>query len=125
MNTALNSAERLVEDLEEYIHSHLTRSHAPSAVNERETLTTIAAVLQLESQALGTGVNVTVPPSSSSSRTDVCATAMRSEDQVTDSTEVDIMLPRSSSSRRRNAAPGGASDMESGDTRELQRRRLR
>ena len=125
LNTALNSAERLVEDLEEYIHSHLTRSHAPSAVNERETLTTIAAVLQLESQALGTGVNVTVPPSSSSSRTDVPATAMRSEDQVTDSTEVNIMLPHSSSSRRRNAAPGGASDMESGDTREPQRRRLR
>ncbi|CBI32168.3 unnamed protein product, partial [Vitis vinifera] len=116
LNTALNSAERLVEDLEEYIHSHLTRSHASSAVNERETLTTIAAVLQLESQALSTGVNTTVPPSSSSSRTDVSAIAMRSEDQVTDSTEINISVPHSSSSRRRNDAPG-ASDMETGDTR--------
>lgn len=124
LNTALNSAERLVEDLEEYIHSHLTRSHASSAVNERETLTTIAAVLQLESQALSTGVNTTVPPSSSSSRTDVSAIAMRSEDQVTDSTEINISVPHSSSSRRRNDAPG-ASDMETGDTREPRRRRLR
>lgn len=114
LNTALSSAERLVEDLEEYIHSHLTRSH------ERETLTTIAAVLQLESQALSSGVNNSMPPPMSA-RTDV---AIRPEGQVRNSSEIDVTVPQSSSSRRRNDVSGGV-DMANGEPREREPRRRR
>ncbi|KAJ0095738.1 hypothetical protein Patl1_17291 [Pistacia atlantica] len=69
LNLAMDSAERLVEDLEAYINgNHVGRSQQESLHVDRDSFSSIAAVVQLESQSMDTAAEIesAVPPSGSS-----------------------------------------------------------
>ncbi|CAB4268040.1 unnamed protein product [Prunus armeniaca] len=123
LNTAMNSAERLVEDLEAYSSSHhVRRNHQQSPhIGNGDTSSSIAAVLHPDSQTSDTAteINSDVLPSDSFLRTDTVVVDL--EDQTTDS-EINSTLPSSSSRRRTN--PRG-SDVNNGHSSERRRRRLR
>lgn len=131
LNTAVDSAERLVEDLEAYIHSHhIRRGHQPSpSVDNRDSFSSVAVAMQLESQTpdTATEINFTVPPTSNSSfRSDTVPSVVGLANQTMDGAiEVNsTLLPSSSSSRRRTDVPG-VPDLDNGVSREARRRRLR
>ena len=128
LNTAMDSAERLVEDLEVYIHSHHTRgSHeqAPSFDN-RDSFSSIYAVIQPEIQSPDTAAEISsiVSPSFSSFRTDIDAPAVNLENQTLDNA-IEINLTTSPSSSRTRTDVPRVSDLESGVSHEARRRRLR
>ncbi|KAJ0037573.1 hypothetical protein Pint_24110 [Pistacia integerrima] len=73
LNLAMDSAERLVEDLEAYINgNHVGRSQQESSHVDRDSFSSIAAVVQLESQSMDTAAEIesAVPPSGSPLRAD-------------------------------------------------------
>jgi E3 ubiquitin-protein ligase RNF5 len=128
LNTAMDSAERLVEDLEAYIHSrHMRGSHeqAPS-VDNRDSFSSISAVIQPEIQSPDTAaeINSIVSPSFSSFRTDINAPAVNLENQTTDNAIEINLSPSPSSSRTRTDVPR-VLDLENGVSHEARRRRFR
>ncbi|XP_062175673.1 uncharacterized protein LOC133880699 [Alnus glutinosa] len=128
LNTAMDSAERLVEDLEAYIHSrHMRGSHeqAPS-VDNRDSFSSISAVIQPEIQSPDTAaeINSIVSPSFSSFRTDIDAPAVNLENQTTDNA-IEINLSPSPSSSRTRTDVTRVLDLENGVSHEARRRRFR
>ncbi|CAK7331765.1 unnamed protein product [Dovyalis caffra] len=107
MNSAMESAERLVEDLEAFLHSHRgRRNHQRSSrPADRDSFSSIAAVIQPDSQNLDTVADAdsTLPHSASSSRPDDAATVSQLEShRINTATESNSTAPILSSSRRRN-----------------------
>ncbi|XP_059434850.1 uncharacterized protein LOC132167834 [Corylus avellana] len=128
LNTAMDSAERLVEDLEAYIHSsHTSGGHeqAPS-VDNRDSFSSIYAVIQPEIQSPDTAaeINSTVSPSFSPFRTDIDAPAVNLENQTMDNA-IEINLTTSPSSSRTRTDVPRVSDLENRVSHEATRRRLR
>ncbi|KAE8038147.1 hypothetical protein FH972_010685 [Carpinus fangiana] len=124
----MDSAERLVEELEAYIHSYHTRGgheQAPS-VDNRDSFSSIYAVIQPEIQSPDTAaeINSIVSPSFSSFRTDIDAPAVNLENQTMDNA-IEINLTTSPSSSRTRTDVPRVSDLESGVSHEARRRRLR
>ncbi|KAM1443264.1 hypothetical protein ACFX2I_039559 [Malus domestica] len=119
LNTALDSAERLVEDLEEYSNGHHVRRnrHQSLHIDNGDTSVSIAAVIQPETQTSDTTaeINSDALPSASFIRTDTIIV-----DQPTGSETNFALHP--SSSRRTNSR---GSDSNNGYTSEPRRRRLR
>lgn len=117
LNSAMDSAERLVENLEAIGNSHhMRRSHQLSPhVLSRDA----AAVIQPESLTSDTAaeMNFSLLPSASSSRINI-SPSVGSENQTMD-TETNSIVP-SSSSRRRNGIPR-VSDASSGVSHEGRR----
>ncbi|KAL6986988.1 RING-type E3 ubiquitin transferase [Sarracenia purpurea var. burkii] len=95
LTSALSSAERLVESYFHYHHVERNQEQPPPQVDDRDSVSSIAAVIHSESQTVDTAV------------------------------EIDSTVSLStSSSRRRNNDASRASDMDSGDSRAYRRRRL-
>lgn len=128
LTSAMDSAERLVGDLEAYINSdNLRRNHQEFSHADTDSVPLISANVQAGSQSLdmATEIDSGVPPSASSVRTDVPTNIVRLQSETRDTAmEVNLNAPHSSSSRRRSASLR-ASDVDSGICRELRRRRLR
>lgn len=128
LTSAMDSAERLVGDLEAYINSdNLRRNHQEFSHADTDSVPLISADVQAGSQSLdmATEIDSGVPPSASSVRTDVPTNIVRLQSATRDTAmEVNLNAPHSSSSRRRSASLR-ASDVDSGICRELRRRRLR
>lgn len=128
LTSAMDSAERLVGDLEAYINSdNLRRNHQEFSHADTDSVPLISADVQAGSQSLdmATEIDSGVPPSASSVRTDVPTNIVRLQSETRDTAmEVNLNAPHSSSSRRRSASLR-ASDVDSGICRELRRRRLR
>ncbi|CAN6561649.1 unnamed protein product [Malus baccata var. baccata] len=120
LSTAMDSAERLVEDLEEYSFSpHVRRTHHQSLhIDTGDTSSSIVAVIQPETLTSDTAaeINSDALPSASLIRTDTIIV-----DQTTDS-ETNFALLPSSSRRRTNQIDF---DSNNGYASEPRRRRLR
>jgi E3 ubiquitin-protein ligase RNF5 len=131
LNTARDSAERLVDDLETYIHGHHTRaSHEQSpSVDNRDLFSSDSAALQPESQTPDTAaeINSTVYPSASSFRgSDFDAPVVNLENQTMDNAiEINLVLQASPSSSRTRPDVRRVSDLVNGVSRVSRRRRLR
>jgi E3 ubiquitin-protein ligase RNF5 len=128
LSSALYTAERLVVELEAYIHGyHTTGGHeqAPS-VDNRDSFSSIYAVIQPEIQSPDTAaeINSIVSPSFSSFRTDIDAPAVNLENQTMDNA-IEINLTTSPSSSRTRTDVPRVSDLENGVSHEARRRRLR
>ena len=151
MNSAVESAERLVEDLEAVLHNHGgRRNHQQfSRPADRDSFSSIAAVIQPDSQNLDTVADADsmLPNSASSSRADDAAIASQFESRsmgnliesnstapisssssrrnlVSRLSEVDVSLQSSPSSSRRRIEVSRVSDADNGHNREHRRRRL-
>ncbi|KAJ6715839.1 E3 UBIQUITIN-PROTEIN LIGASE RNF5-RELATED [Salix koriyanagi] len=151
MNSAVESAERLVEDLEAVLHNHGgRRNHQQSSrPADRDSFSSIAAVIQPDSQNLDTVADADsmLPHSASSSRPDDAAIASQFESRsmgnliesnstapisssssrrnlVSRLSEVDISLQTNPSSSRRRIEVSRVSDADNGHNREHRRRRL-
>lgn len=129
LNTAMDSAERLVDDLEAYVHnSHGRASHEEAqSFSNRDSFPSISTIIQPESQHPDTAapINSTVP-SSSSLRTDIDASVVNLVNHTMDNaTEVNLTIPSSPSSSRTRTDVPGFSGLENGVSRETRRRRLR
>jgi len=131
LNTAMDSAQRLVEDLETYIHGRHTRaSHDQSpSVDNGDMFSSDSAVVQLESQTpdIAAEINYTVYPSASSFRgSGFDDPVVHLENHTMDNAiEINLVLPPSpSSSRTRSGAPR-VSGLDDGVSRAARRRRLR
>lgn len=130
LNSAMDSAERLVEDLETYIHNHsASRSHPhslPSNPNNGEPLSGIAATVRSDGMTpdpVG-GITFLVPQFESSSRSmDIATNIERLENQTSSATEFDQIILPSPSTRRRSELPR-RSDMDSEILQDRRRRRL-
>lgn len=125
LNLAMDSAERLVEDLEAYINSnHVGRSHQESSQVDRDSSSSTVTVVQLESHSVDAEIGSSVSPSASSLRADVPANVVHLENEATDAAlEVSpTVLPSSSS--RRTVSPR-VLEVNDGASREHRRRRLR
>ncbi|KAL5760575.1 hypothetical protein ACOSQ2_019413 [Xanthoceras sorbifolium] len=130
LNSAMDSAERLVEDLETYINNrHIGRNQQESSYVDRDSTSSIIATVQPESLSLDTVAEIDSAMRSSSLRSltaDIPANVAHLDNQTTDTAlEVNsIMPPASSSSSGSNLAPR-VSDADRGVSRERRRRRLR
>ncbi|KAJ4711703.1 E3 ubiquitin-protein like [Melia azedarach] len=114
LTSAMDSAERLVEDLEAYINSNNLRT--PEELSHADTGYTDSYSSQRQSR-------VPLPPPSV--RIEGPLNIVRSENETRDTaTGVNSIVPPASSSRRRSSALR-VSDVENGVSRELRRRRLR
>ncbi|KAA8515727.1 hypothetical protein F0562_018662 [Nyssa sinensis] len=127
---APNSTEILVENLESYIQDRvLQRSHEQLlSVDGIDPFTSNAAATQMEHQTVDStaGIYSTVPLSSYSRRINVSAAVEHSENLETDTdTEINLLLPRPSSSSRRRSDIMRVSDTDNEVSREPRRRRLR
>lgn len=126
LNSAMDSAERLVEDLETYIHNHnatRSRPHSlPNNPNNGDPLSGIAATMQsgMTPDPVG-GITFLVPQFESSSRTMDIATSL--QNQTSSVTEFDRIILPSPSTRRRSELPR-RSDMDNEILQERRRRRL-
>lgn len=127
LNTAMDSAERLVEDLEAFLHTRYTRgSHEQAAtVHNGDSFSSISAEQPeiQSSDAAAAEINSTVPPSLLSSRTDIDSLLVNLANRTTDSI-IEINATPPSSSRTRTDV-SRVSDVENGVSREARRRRLR
>lgn len=126
LTSAMDSAERLVGDLEAYINGdNLRRNHQEFSHADTDSVPRISAAVQAGSQPLDLAgeIDSGVPPSASSVRTEVPTNIVRSQSE-TRNTAMDVNLNAPHSSRRRSASLR-ASDVDSGVCRELRRRRLR
>ncbi|XP_059668522.1 uncharacterized protein LOC132313661 [Cornus florida] len=90
LTSALVNAERIVES---YFHNHLVERNPPS-VDDRDSMSSIAAVIHSESQTVDTAV------------------------------EIDSIVSLSTSSSRRRNDASRVSDVDSGDSRAPRRRRM-
>nr|XP_043623691.1 uncharacterized protein LOC122595404 [Erigeron canadensis]XP_043623692.1 uncharacterized protein LOC122595404 [Erigeron canadensis] len=126
ISSALNNAERLVEDLETYINDRLLRradAQVPPINQEINTFLANAAEAQPEPQ--NAEMNASMPQSSSSQRS-VATTVVHLDNVSTDSAvEIDLTISHPSTSSSRRSAVSRASSLEGGTSRELRRRRLR
>lgn len=127
ISSALNNAERLVEDLETYIHDRLLRRTDSQflPVDVVNTFISNADVTQAESPTMDSSaeVNSALPQSSSSRRT-VAGTLLVFDNLTTEAAvDVDLTVPRPSS--RRRSGVSRTSDVDGGISREPRRRRLR
>ncbi|KAI3818664.1 hypothetical protein L1987_12479 [Smallanthus sonchifolius] len=125
ISSALNNAERLVEDLETYISDRLLRradTHILPSNQEMNTLLGHTAEIQPEPQ--NAEMSLSLPTSSQRS---VATTVVHLDNLSTDSAvEIDLTISQShpsSNSRRTNVSR--ALSLEGGTSRELRRRRLR
>ncbi|XP_059649050.1 uncharacterized protein LOC132295002 [Cornus florida] len=127
ISSALSNAERLVEDLESYIHDRVLRRTDSDSQFLGDYLTSNSVVLQSEHQTVGSTaeINSSEPPSSSSLRADVSAVGVHLENLTTDTApELNLTVPRLSSSSRRRSGASRVSDVDIGFLRERRRRRL-
>ncbi|KAF9675281.1 hypothetical protein SADUNF_Sadunf09G0015700 [Salix dunnii] len=151
MNSAVESAERLVENLEAVLHNHRgRRNHQQSSrPADRDSFSSIAAVIQPDSQNLDTVADADsmLPHFASSSRPDDAATVSQLESRsmgnpieinctapisssssrrnlVSRLSEVDVSLQSNPSSSRRRIEVSRVSDADNGHNREHRRRRL-
>lgn len=127
ISSALNNAERLVEDLETYINDRLLRrADAQILPNNQERNTFLPSTADLQPEPQNAEMNPTMPlSSSSSSQRAVATTVVHLDNLSTDSAvEIDLTISHPSSSSRRTAVSRTLS-LEGGTSRELRRRRLR
>ncbi|KVH87739.1 Zinc finger, RING/FYVE/PHD-type [Cynara cardunculus var. scolymus] len=126
ISSALNNAERLVEDLETYINDRLLRRvDAQILPNNQERNTFLASTADIQPEPQNAEMNLTVPLSSSSSQRAVATTVVQLDNLSTSSAvEIDLTISHPSSSSRRTAVSRTLS-LEGGASRELRRRRLR
>lgn len=130
LNSAMDSAERLVEDLETYIHNHgasRSRPHSlPNNPNNGDPLSGIAATVRSDGippDPVG-GITFLVPQFESSSRSmDIATNISRLENQTSSGTEFDRIILPSPSTRRRSELPR-RSDLDNENLQERRRRRL-
>lgn len=124
ISSALNNAERLVEDLETYINDRLLRRTDAQILPGNLPN---GGDIQLEPQnAEMMNLNPAVPVSSSSSQRAIATTVVHLDNLSTDSgVEIDLTISHPSSSSARRAAVSRALSLEGGTSRELRRRRLR
>lgn len=143
ISSALNNAERLVEDLETYINDRLLRrtdTHAqilsgnqeqrnnflPNGGGDNIQLEPQNAEIEMNNLVNPAAVTVPVPVSSSSSQRAIATTVVHLDNLSTDSAvEIDLTISHPSSSSARRAAVSRALSLEGGTSRELRRRRLR
>lgn len=124
VSSALSNAERLVEDLETYIHGRLLRRTDSQfrTVTSGDIFGSSAAAVQAGLQTVDSSTEanlvVNLPPISGT--LDASVAVLESGSSV----EGDLTMSRPSSSRRRNGA-SRTSDVDSGVSRESRRRRLR
>ncbi|KAK9065412.1 hypothetical protein SSX86_016795 [Deinandra increscens subsp. villosa] len=125
ISSALNNAERLVEDLETYISDRLLRRADVQILpsdQEMRTLLGHTSEIQPEPQ----NAEMSALPVSTSSQTSVATTVVQLDNLSTDNAvEIDLTISQShpSSSSRRANVPRALSS-EGGTSRELRRRRL-
>lgn len=125
ISSALNNAERLVEDLETYINDRLLRrADAQILPNNQERNTFLPSTADLQPEPQNAEMNPTMPLSSSSSSQRAVATTVVHLDNLSTDSAVEIDLTHPSSSSRRTAVSRTLS-LEGGTSRELRRRRLR
>lgn len=136
ISSALNNAERLVEDLETYINDRLLRRTESqilpgnNPIQERNNfLLPTGGDIQVEPQNAEIEMNLNpapVPVSSSSSQRAIATTVVHLDNLSNDSAvEIDLTISHPSSSSARRAAVSRALSLEGGTSRELRRRRLR
>lgn len=131
LNTAMVSAEQLVEELGTYIHGRYTRaSHDQSpSVDNGDMFSSDSAVVQLESQTpdIAAEINYTVYPSASSFRgSDFDDPVVHLENHTTDNaSEINLVLPLSPSFSRTRSGVPRVSGLDNGVSRAARRRRLR
>ncbi|KAI3796707.1 hypothetical protein L1987_39386 [Smallanthus sonchifolius] len=127
ISSALNNAERLVEDLETYINDRfLRRTEAHILPSNQELNALLGTSSEPQPEPQNAEINPSLPVSSSSQRS-VATTVVHLDNISTDSSvEIDLTISQShpSSSSRRSAASRALSS-EGGTSRELRRRRLR
>ncbi|KAL8268337.1 hypothetical protein R6Q59_002135 [Mikania micrantha] len=129
ISSALNNAERLVEDLETYINDRfLRRTDADIIPSNQELNAFLGTSSETQPEPQNAEMNSSLPVSSSSQRS-VATAVVQVDDVSTDgSVEIDLTISQSqshpSSSSRRSAASRALSS-EGGTSRELRRRRLR
>ncbi|KAM0010341.1 putative transcription factor C2H2 family [Helianthus debilis subsp. tardiflorus] len=126
ISSALNNAERLVEDLEIYINDrYLSRAEARRNLPSNQELNALlAATTESQPEPQNAEMNSSLPDSSSSQRS---VAVVHMDDISTDgSVEIDLTISQShpSSSSRRSSGSRALS-LEGGTSRELRRRRLR
>ncbi|XP_042756977.1 uncharacterized protein LOC111886739 isoform X1 [Lactuca sativa] len=133
ISSALNNAERLVEDLETYINDRLLRRTDASQLlpgnQERNTFLPNGGDIQVQLEPQNAEMNMSpnpaVPVSSSSSQRAIATTVVHLDNLSTDSAvEIDLTISHPSSSSARRAAVSRALSLEGGTSRELRRRRL-
>ncbi|KAI4323341.1 hypothetical protein L6164_022955 [Bauhinia variegata] len=130
LNSAMDSAERLVEDLETYIHNHHSggsRQLNPGAVNEDSPInivTTTEAASNSPDVVAATD-SVTAISVSPLSRNGAATAAIGLEIQTDSAAEISPMHLSSSSSRRTDVLRLPDSDNHNGISNEPRRRRLR
>lgn len=128
ISSALNNAERLVEDLETYINDRILRrreAHGHNLPSNQELSAFLGASSETQPEPQNAEMNSSLPVSSSSQRS--VATTVVHLDNVSDSTvEIDLTISQSHpSSSSRRLADSRALSSEGGTSRELRRRRLR
>ncbi|XP_021887689.1 uncharacterized protein LOC110806981 [Carica papaya] len=127
LTSAMDSAERIVEDLEAAVD--LRRSNpAPSHIVDGQLPSNVPAVAQPDSPTrhITAEINSTVSPSATSPRAvDVTANLVSLENQTTDTArDFNSRATSSSPSSRRINEPSGTSDVDAGVSHPSRRRRL-
>lgn len=127
ISSALNNAERLVEDLETYISDRLLRrTDAQILPNDQEMNAVFGHAAEVQPEPQNAEMSLSLPLSTSSQRS-VAATVVQLDNLSTDSAvEIDLTISQShpsSTSRRTNVSR--TLSLEGGTSRELRRRRLR
>ncbi|KAK9051600.1 hypothetical protein SSX86_028227 [Deinandra increscens subsp. villosa] len=131
ISSALNNAERLVEDLETYINDRFLRRTVEHVVPSNQELNAfLGASSEIQPEPQNAEMNSSLPVSSSSQRSVATTTVVHMDDLSTDGgVEIDLTISQSqsnpSSSSRRSAAASRALSSDGGTSRELRRRRLR
>lgn len=125
ISSALNNAERLVEDLETYINDRiLRRTDSQILPINQEISNFLANNPEVPPEPQNAEMNVSMPVSSSSQRS-VATTVVHLDNISTDSSvEIDLTISHPSTSSRRTTVARALS-LEGGTSRELRRRRLR
>lgn len=122
LNSAVDNAERLVEDLQAYSNNrHMRRSHRQSPhVDNADAASNVAAFVQPEIQTSDTAAEISAAmlPSDLSLRTDIVPLVVGSDQTM------DAEINSTVSSRRRSGIPR-VSDVNHEVSREARRRRLR
>ncbi|KAL9994152.1 putative transcription factor C2H2 family [Helianthus debilis subsp. tardiflorus] len=127
ISSALNNAERLVEDLETYISdSLLRRTDAQILPSNQEMDTLYGETVEIQPEPQHAEMSPSLPLSTSSQRS-VATTVVQVDNLSTDSAvEIDLTISEShpaSNTRRANVSRGLS--LEGGISRELRRRRVR
>ncbi|KAL8229708.1 hypothetical protein R6Q57_014608 [Mikania cordata] len=127
ISSALNNAERLVEDLETYISDRLLRrTDVQILPSDQEMGTLLGNTVEIQPEPQNAEMSPSLPLSTSSQRS-VATTVVNLDNLSTDSAvEIDLTISQShpsSNSRRTNVSR--ALNLEVGTSRELRRRRPR